>query len=140
VSDSGDKAKDTAADLNTLPEVAEEKRAPTAESEESEKKRPASATSEISLVGFPDESAHRTLLRTVKLDMRDKNQRAAARHEFFLERSCTALERSQILAERKAKKRLKKKEQEKEDEQPDMCSFLLKSFTCKHSLRCTKYF
>jgi hypothetical protein len=37
VSDSGDKAKDTAADLNTLPEVAEEKRVPTAEPEESEK-------------------------------------------------------------------------------------------------------
>ena len=65
----------------------------------------ASAKSDISLVGFPSDSEHRAFMRHVKADMADRQHDAERRRSSFLERSLTALERSQLVASRRASRR-----------------------------------
>ena len=68
-----------------------------------------SSESDISLVGFPDESAHRSLMRNTKLNMTEQKEKAELRQISFQQRSQILLERSKTLIDIKMEKKQKKK-------------------------------
>ena len=89
-------------------EAEEEEEEEEEEEDESGDASPSSARSEVPPVGFPGESQHRALVRRVRAEMSERLEETARRKRLFLERSRSALRRSQGLTLAKAARRAKR--------------------------------